>query len=298
MPGPDPFHLDLRLHRRLPRGGPSTIRRVKLLRLATRVLPSGRPRPDVVAIGEHVSVRLFRPASNTTGGGLVWIHGGGMVIGVAKQDDALCRRIADELGATVASVEYRLAPEHPFPAPLDDCYAALQWLSLQPGIERVGVGGASAGGGLAAGVALAARDRGAIDLACQLLVYPMIDDRSGDGSGADESSFRLWNGASNRFGWAAYLGGATEISSYAAPTRASDLSGLPPTWIGVGTNDLFHDEDVSYAERLRAAGVPTQLEVVPGAYHGFDAVERRAAVSKTFIGSAVAFLGDHLRSAD
>lgn len=290
---PDPFHPDLRRHRRLPKGA-LTRRRLRLARLAIRLIPQGKPRPEVVRVDEHASVRVFRPASGATGAGFLWIHGGGMVLGVAKQDDRLCRRIADELGITVVSVEYRLAPEHPFPAPFDDCYAALRWLAAQPGVERVAVGGASAGGGLAAGVAIAARDRGEVDLACQVLVYPMIDDRSSDCE-VDETNFRLWNRASNRFGWKAYLADATEVSPYAAPARVVDVGHLPPTWVGVGTNDLFHAEDLAYAERLQASGVPVHTEVVPGAYHGFDGVEMGAAVSKAFTASAVGFLGRHLQ---
>ena len=288
------FHPDLRLPRFLPKAM-VTPRSLRAIRLGVRLLPTrGRPRPDVVPVNAAVSVRVFRPASGGDGRALLWIHGGGMVIGAAKMDDVYCRRIARGLGITVASVDYRLAPEHPYPLPLEDCYAALQWLAAQPGTSRIAVGGASAGGGLAAGVTLAARDRGEVEVAAQLLVYPMIDDRSGVRTDVDDSVFRLWNRASNRFGWSAYLRGLDDVPAYAAPARAEDLAGLPPTWIGVGTHDLFHDEDVTYAERLRAAGVDVRLEVVPGAYHGFNAVEPGAQVTRDFDGSATRFLGEVL----
>ena len=180
--------------------------------------------------------------------------------------------MADALGAVVASVYYRLAPEHPYPAALDDCYAALEWLVAQPEIDsgRVVVSGVSAGGGLAAALALKCVDTGLVDLAGQVLQYPMLDDRTALRS---STSALGWTPEDNRFGWRSYLAtdpGADEVDAYAAPARRTDLAGLPPTWIGVGTADLFHDEDVDYAARLQAAGVPMQLEVIHGAFHGFD----------------------------
>jgi acetyl esterase/lipase len=150
----------------------------------------------------------------------------------------------------------------------------------------VAIGGASAGGGLAAALALLARDRGEVTPTLQLLAYPMLDDRSG--TGPENPNYRLWGPKSNRFGWAAYLGGADP--QVAVPARHDDLSGLPPAWIGVGTHDLFHDEDLAYAERLTQAGVPCQVEVVDGAFHGFDLVVPKAAVSQAFYGSQCASL--------
>jgi acetyl esterase/lipase len=209
-------------------------------------------------------------------------------MGTAKQDDRLCRRFARELGVTVAAVDYRLAPEHPYPASLEDCYAALTWLAALPAVDpaRVAIGGASAGGGLTAALALLARDRGEVTPVLQLLAYPMLDDRSA--SGPENPNYRMWSPKSNRFGWAAYLGNADP--NIAVPARHEDLSGLPPAWIGVGTHDLFHDEDVAYAERLTAAGVPCQVEVVPGAFHGFDTIVPKAAVSQSFFASQCASL--------
>jgi acetyl esterase/lipase len=205
------------------------------------------------------------------------------VIGTAQQDDRLCRRFSSRLGLTVASVDYRLAPEHPYPAPLEDCYSALAWLAALPSVnpERVAIGGASAGGGLAAALALLARDRGEITPAFQALAYPMLDDRSS--ATRENRNYRLWNTRSNRFGWTAYLGDADPQD--AVPGRRDDLGGLPPAWIGVGTHDLFHDEDLAYAQRLTDAGVPCHVEVVPGAFHGFDQVLPKAQVSQQFFDS-------------
>jgi acetyl esterase/lipase len=239
---------------------------------------------EVLTLESGAGVRLFRPVGVAgPAPALLWIHGGGFVIGTARQDDPVCRGFSKTLGITVASVEYRLAPEHPYPAPLQDCYAVLTWLAALPAVDpgRVAIGGASAGGGLAAALALLARDRGEVSPAFQLLVYPMLDDRSG--AAADKPNYRLWNARANRFGWTAYLGSADPV--VAVPARRDDLSGLPPAWIGVGDNDLFHDEDLAYAERLTSAGVPCQVEVVPGVFHGFDLVAPKAPVSQRFFAS-------------
>jgi acetyl esterase/lipase len=180
----------------------------------------------------------------------------------------------------VASVDYRLSPEHPFPEPLEDCYSALSWLVDHPAVDpaRVAIGGGSAGGGLAAALALLVRDRGLIAPVRQLLRYPMLDDRTG--TAGDHDHHRLWNARSTRVGWAAYLGDADP--DVAVPARRRDLAGVAPAWIGVGTNDLFHDEDLAYAERLRQAGVPCEVEIIPGAFHLFDLVAPSAPVSRSF----------------
>ena len=262
------------------------------VRAATRLM--WRHAPDdveVLTLSSGVTVRLHRPpAANGPGPALLWIHGGGYVIGDAAQDDVLCRRFATELGATVLAVNYRLAPENPYPAALEDCDAALRWLAALPAVDpaRLAVGGASAGGGLAAALALHTRDAGEMSLAAQLLVYPMIDDRTAARKDLDHPGHRLWNQSSNRFGWRAYLGDADR--DRAVPARRHDLAGLPPAWIGVGTVDLFHDEDLAYAERLRAAGVPCEVMVIDGAFHGFDGVAPKADVSKSFFRSQCAML--------
>ncbi|MCV7216564.1 alpha/beta hydrolase [Mycobacterium crocinum] len=247
-----------------------------------------RPRTDDVTaltLESGIGVRLYRPAGTATATpALLWIHGGGYVIGSAAQDDLLCRRFVKELGITVAAVDYRLAPEHPYPAPLEDCYTALEWLARLPGVDpaRIAIGGASAGGGLCAALALLARDRDGVKPVFQVLVYPMIDDRS-VGQHLYHPGHRLWNATSNKFGWQAYLGGADP--EVAVPARRTDLAGLPPAWLGVGTLDLFHDEDLDYAERLKAAGVPCEVHVVPGAFHGFDGIAAKADVSQEFFRS-------------
>lgn len=292
MPNND-VHPDLkRIARLVPRRLVSP-RSLPLIRVATGLASRGKP-DDVesITLDSGIGVRLFRPVGvSEPGPALLWIHGGGYVLGTAQIDDGLCRRFSKRLGITVASVDYRLAPEYPYPTPLQDCYAALTWLAALPSVQehRVAIAGASAGGGLAAALALLARDRGEISPAFQVLAYPMLDDRSS--VAAENANYRLWNSRSNHFGWEAYLGGADR--QVAVPARRDDLSGLPPAWIGVGTHDLFHDEDLVYAERLRAAGVPCHVEIVPGAFHGFDMVASKVAVSQRFFDSQC----DSLRAA-
>ncbi len=241
--------------------------------------------------GSTVRLRLYRPTEGERPvPAMFWVHGGGFVMGSPEQDQHTLIATVRQLGIAVAAVSYRLAPQHPFPAAIDDCYQGLRWLHDQAealGIraDRIAVGGASAGGGLAAGLVLMAHDRGEVPVAFQLLVYPMLDDRTVLRTDLDPSHLRLWSPRANALGWTSYLGcepGSPEVSPYAAPARRDDLSGLPPTWIGVGTLDLFHDEDVDYARRLADAGVPVQVEVVPGAYHGFDAVSPKADVVRRF----------------
>lgn len=287
MPG-SPFHPDLRrIAAVLPRRavGPRLLPVARALRSVERLRRPG-PGIEVVALGP-ISVRLHRPPSSPVGRlpAVLWIHGGGYVIGSAGQDDAVCRHLAVDLGALVAAVDYRLAPEHPFPVPLHDCHDALAWLADRDDVDRdrVAIGGASAGGGLAAALALLARDRGEVRPTFQLLTYPMLDDRTALRHDVAERHFRLWNNAANRFGWRAYLGvepGSAGVDPLAAPARCEDLSGLPPAWIGVGELDLFHDEDLAYADRLRAAGVPCEVLVVEGAFHGFDSVRPAAGITQ------------------
>jgi acetyl esterase/lipase len=252
---------------------------------------------QVVAVSPTASVRIHRPDSATDSAlpAVLWIHGGGYVLGSARLDDRAARRLATELGALVASVEYRLAPENPYPAALDDCYAALQWLLTQPDVEarRVVIAGTSAGGGLAAALTLRAVDTG-LKPAGQVLQYPMLDDRTVLHPRVVTVG---WTFEDNEFGWRSYLGvqpGTTDVSPYAAPARRDYLSGLPPTWIGVGTADLFHREDVDYAKRLTAAGVLTQLVVVPGAFHGFDIAAARTDPARRFTASRLAAMREFL----
>ncbi len=257
---------------------------------------------EVVAVSATSSVRVQRPSGlDDKPPAVLWIHGGGYVWGSAAVNDRAVRRMADNLGVLVASVDYRLAPEHPYPAALDDCYAALRWLAARDDIDkrRIVVAGKSAGGGLAAALTLRCLDDGLLDLAGQVLMYPMLDDRTVQRSTATIA--RGWTPQDNLFGWRCYLGcepGADGVSAYAAPARRADLSGLPPTWIGVGTADLFHDESVDYARRLRAAGVPTQLAIVPGAFHGFDVVGPYTSAVHRFTEHQLAAMRQLLTSLD
>jgi acetyl esterase/lipase len=238
-----------------------------------------------------VRVRVYRP--NDQPGklpALLWIHGGGYVMGDIEQDDRLMKQLVRRIDCVAVSVDYRVAPEHPFPAPVEDCYAALKWLFAHTGelgVEpsRIAIGGASGGGGLAAGLALLVRDRKEVQVAFQLLIYPMIDDRNITPASYAITDPRMWNRETNRLAWKAYLGrdgGGDDVSPYAAAARATDLSNLPPAYIPVGALDLFVDENIEYAQRLIQAGVPTELHVYPGAFHGFDLFAPSASVSKQF----------------
>ncbi len=240
-----------------------------------RTVPGPAGAPDV-------GVRLYRPAGATGPlGCLFHIHGGGFVAGEAATVEPLHRALVADLGCQIVSVDYRLAPEHPFPAAIEDCYAALAWvfdraLELRIDATRIGVMGESAGGGLAAALALLVRDRGRYRLAFQHLAYPMLDDRTCVTPTPNPVAGEfLWTPHNNDFGWSALLGvapGDGDVSAYAAPARARDLAGLPPAYVSTGGLDLFVDEDVEYAERLARAGVPVELHVYPGAFHGFDLV--------------------------
>lgn len=253
---------------------------------------------EVATVSRDVTVRIHRPAIRSQPGpALLWIHGGGTCMGSAAQEDSFCRKLVDATGVAVVAVDHRLAPEHPYPAPLEDCYAALLWLSRQTWVDptRLAVGGASAGGGFAAAVAQLAHDRGDVAIALQLLVYPMLDDRT-----PEESSRRvMWTARDNRLAWQWYLGSADPET--AVPARRGDLSGSPPAWIGVGSSDLFHDECRAYAQRLRCFGVPVHEEIVAGAFHAFDLIAPKADVSQRFFASQchalrAALVDDHARS--
>jgi len=223
-----------------------------------------------------VMVRVYRPSDLEAGApALYWIHGGGMVMGDVATNDTDCKGWATDMRCVVASVEYRLAPEHPHPAPIEDCFAGLKWLvsnagSLGVDADRIAIGGASAGGGLAAALALVARDRG-VGIIFQQLICPMLDDRNITRSSHWVHHPKVWNRKANIIGWSSLLGkpaGSDDVSPYASPARAEDLSGLAPAFIIIGDLDLFVDESIEYAQRLAAAGVPTELHILPGAVHG------------------------------
>ncbi len=242
--------------------------------------------------GHSVGVRLYIPeAVNGTTPALLWMHPGGYVIGSIALDDLLCRQIAKEVGCRVVSVEYRLAPEHPYPAALDDSFAALQWMQAEAGAlnidaGRIAVGAASAGAGLAASVALRARDAGIAMPCFQLLVYPAINDANVEQVSDTVPENLFWSREASLIGWRSYLEnkqGSDAVPELAAAIRAKDLSGLPPAHIAVGSLDMFMPDCLDYANRLNDAGVDTSLVVYPGAFHAFDAFAPEARVSQRMV---------------
>ncbi len=252
----------------------------------------------IVRDDPELAVETYVPAGSpaTVGGlpGLIWFHGGGYVIGSAAMDAPRLQQWSELLGCVVVSVDYRLAPEAPFPAAHDDAVAALEWMIESAGAlgvdpDRIVIGGASAGGGLCASLGLAARDRG-VPLAGQLLFYPMLDDRQQTPSSRWDAA--VWPPAANEFGWRAYLGAqyGGVVSAYAAPARADDLAGLAPTLLLVGGADGFFDEDVDYAVRLTRAGVATDVRIFAGAPHGFDLMAPDSAVARAAVAEAESWL--------
>lgn len=233
-----------------------------------------------------VPVRVHRTAGATgRQPAVVSMHGGGYVLGSYDMDDLRFDRWCPQLGLVGVSVEYRLAPETPYPGPLDDCYAALRWTydnadELGIDADRIGIAGISAGGGLTAALALLARDRGEAPVAFQVLDSPMLDDRQATPSSRLDALY-VWSREANAFGWRSYLGdlyGSSDVPAYAAPARAKDLAGLPPAIVSVGAIDGFRDEDVDYAMRLNQAGVPCELHVYAGLPHGHQMCAEATAV--------------------
>lgn len=241
---------------------------------------------DLAAPGDpDVTVTILRPRDvdqTARLAGMLYIHGGGMVAGTSRVALDVVAEWIRAVPMVVVSVDYRLAPEHPHPAPVDDCYAALSWMTsnaadLGIDADRIVVAGGSAGGGLAAAVSLMARDRDGPRLVGQLLMCPMLDDRtvSLPGRPVDKDDDGPWNLVSNTTGWTSLLGpaaGSEGVSPYAAPSRATDLSGLPPTFIDAGSAELFRDEDVAFCSRIWMAGGRAELHIWPGGFHGFDVV--------------------------
>jgi len=255
--------------------------------------PELQPRKATVpGPGGEVPVLIIDPKPGATNRpATVYIHGGGYVAGRADTNVQLAQDIAQGTGSMVVSVDYTLAPEAHFPKSLEQNYAALAWLHKnagQFGVDpaRIAVMGDSAGGGHAAMLAIAARDRREIPVAFQCLIYPMLDDRTGSTRPVPPyMGHFIWTAAENRFGWTSLLGqpaGSPSVPPGSVPARMPDVSGLPPAFIGVGSIDLFCEEDIEYARRLVHAGVNTELMVVPGAYHGFDVVTRDAKLSVEF----------------
>jgi acetyl esterase/lipase len=252
--------------------------------VAERSVPGRAGAPDVRVFIINAKPGTRRPA-------VLHMHGGGYVLGSAAGDVPDLQVLAQALDCVIVTVEYRLAPETSFPGSLEDNYAALKWLhatadELGADRSRIALAGESAGGGHAAMLAIAARDRGEVPVMFQSLVYPMLDDRTGSTRKvpAHIGTF-VWTAEYNRLGWTALLGraaGGQDAPAGAVPSRVENLAGLAPAWIGVGSIDLFVDEDVEYARRLIEAGVATELLVVPGAFHGFDAIAQSASISKQF----------------
>jgi acetyl esterase/lipase len=243
--------------------------------------------------GAELALTWYTPSESVLpGSAVLYLHGGGMIYSLAETGpfyEWVAKFLVAGTGVPILTVDYRVAPEHPHPTPVEDCYAALLWLADQAqnlGVDpgRIGVAGDSAGGGLAAGVSLLARDRSGPKLALQLLIYPMLDYRTRTPSPELDIEYLTWNYEDNITGWDALLGrDSDEVSEYASPANASDLAGLPPAFIDCGDLDIFRAEDVEYARRLAAAGVPTELHIYPGCPHGFETVAPEAGVSERAI---------------
>jgi len=283
-----------------------------LINLWMRLIPIPAPPQDIFiedvfihrqAGRGKIRLRIYKPKSvDRPTAALLWLHGGGYIMGRPEQDDISCALYVRKLGITVVSVGYRHAPKYPFPAGLDDSYSALKWLvsnSQHIGIDasHIAIGGASAGGGLAASLVQLAHDRQEIKPVFQLLVYPMLDDRTALRTDIDDSNNITWNHGSNQFGWESYLRkkcGAKDVPEYSVPSRRKDLSGLPPAWIGVGTVDIFHDEDLAYAQRLNEFGIQCEVYTVPGAFHGFDIFDSDLSIVQKFRESQIVALKKYL----
>jgi acetyl esterase/lipase len=267
-------------------------RRAALDGMLEQMMADLPPNPNVST--EDVSVpgpagdlrlRIYRPtAPAASAPGLYFMHGGGMVLGNLETDHLTAVRLCETIGAVVVSVDYRLAPEHPYPAGVDDALAGLTWmaahadeLGFDP--QRLALYGGSAGGGLALAIALRIRDEGGPAIHFVMVPYPMIDDRNETASSREIVDVGIWDRAGNIEAWEWYLGGQ-EADGYAAPAREENLTGLPPTFIDVGDQDMFMDEAVTFAQRLEAAGVPTELHVYPGAYHGSEVFAPTAPLSE------------------
>lgn len=257
-------------------------------------------------LGDQIGVSVIARADHRgTGPGIYHIHGGGMITGNRFAGVQHLLSWVTDNDAVMVTVEYRLAPEFPDPYPVEDCYAGLLWtaghgagLGIDPG--RLIIAGVSAGGGLAAGTALLARDRQGPPLTGQVLIYPMLDDRDETVSSIQIDGIGMWDRASNRLGWTSLLGdrrGTDDVTIYAAPARATDLSGLPPAYIDCSSAEVFRDEDVAYATALWAAGVQAELHVWPGGFHGCDIVAPHSKLAQAMIAARNDWVARHFRRA-
>jgi acetyl esterase/lipase len=285
---------------------------LRLIRRLSKLQPKAK-RPNDIQVddvliqsqdqGHKIRLRVYKPRKIVKPApGLVWMHGGGFFIGTPEQNDAFLFHLVEELAIMVVSIDYRLAPEYPFPTPLYDCYTALQWVHthaemLGMDTNRIAIGGESAGGGLAASLAQLAHDRSEVHPVFQLLVYPMLDDRTTLRTDMIDTEWIAWSIENNRLGWESYLHqpcGSEKIPAYAVASRRTDLTGLPPAWIGVGTLDLFYEEDLTYAQALKRCNVDCEVLIVSGAFHGFDQFDPKLNVVQEFRKSQIAALRTHL----
>ena len=280
--------------------------------LTRTLLPLLLPKPKTpagisiqqVKTPSGLKLRTYTPAGDRTRAALLYIHGGGMMIGSPAMDDVLLATTASELDIVIVSPDYKLAPENPYPAAVDDCHRAWNWLQsnlseLQIAGDRIAIGGESAGGGLAAGLVLRLHDEGGPQPVAQWLFCPMLDDRTALNRSLDDVDHFVWNNKMNLVGWSSYLGktlGTDQVPVYAAPARRTNLSGLPKTWIGVGDVELFFEEDKAYANKLSAAGVACELDIVSGAPHAFEGLAPDSQLAKDYLTRAKSWLKAALAS--
>lgn len=265
--------------------------------LQERLIPGPDGAPDI-------SLLIIRPPGGGVHPALYHTHGGGMVMGNNRTGLETMIGWVTDPGLAIVSVEYRLAPEHPFPAGVEDCYAGLVWTAAHAGElgidpQRLIIGGGSAGGGLAAACSLMARDRRGPGLLAQMLIYPMLDDRLATGSSRELDGEGIWDSGSNLTAWTMLLGdrrGGEDVSPYAAPARAGDLSGLPPAYLELGSVETLRDEDLDYARRIWAAGGIAELHVWPGGFHAFDLIAAGTALATAAADVRLAWLKRTLRS--
>ncbi|MEK4274385.1 alpha/beta hydrolase [Paenibacillus sp. FSL R7-0026] len=259
-----------------------SVRKSELVNTTSRKIPRD---------GGEMLVKIYEPVERTNDllPAMLWIHGGGYVLGHPDMDDKLCERFVQTAECIVVSVDYRLAPEHPYPAAIEDCYAGLVWMTEESAmlgidVNRVAIAGASGGGGLTAALALMARDKGGPSIIFQMPLYPMLDNRNITPSSheiTEEGS--IWNRTDNVAAWNMYLGEANDVngsSSYAVPSRAESLAGLPPAYTCVGQLDLFRDETMEYVARLAQAGVDVAFHLYPGCFHLFEILVPETEVSQ------------------
>ncbi|MDX6214612.1 MAG: hypothetical protein QOG99_196 [Frankiales bacterium] len=270
-------------HALVPVASDEDLSRHGAFHIEERVIPGPAGAPDlrVVVCTPTTTADQPRPL-------LYWLHPGGMIIGNARTNLDMMLDLAEPAGLVVVSVDYRLAPENPHPAPVEDCYAGLLWAAgrsdeLGVDSQRIIVAGGSAGGGLAAAIAMMARDRGGPRLRAQMLLSPMLDDRNNTPSSLQMQGVDIWDHRMNALGWKALLGqdaGSEHVSPYASPARAIDVSNLPPCFIDVGSAETFRDEAVQYASRLWQSGGNAELHVWAGGFHGFERAVPDAAISR------------------